>query len=134
MRIAAMRAPPVRVKPDARRAAVNEGAKPKARRIRPKAPTRRSAFGLALAAASVLFLAAQPASAQTPSFNGFNSGISYANIVPPVVTGLPNPVAANQVSVATGHFRGANKPLDLAVADAANETVEVWFRNGDGTF
>ena len=95
----------------------------------------RSAFRLGLAAALALFFAVRPAGAQTtPSFNGFKSGISYANIVPPAVSGLPSPVAANQVSVVTGHFRGANKPLDLAVADAANQTVEIWFGNGDGTF
>ena len=103
--------------------------------MRPKASTRWSAFRLGLAAALVLFAAMPRARAQaTPSFNGFKSGISYANIVPPAVTGLPAPVAANQVSVATGHFRGANKPLDLAVADAANQTVEIWFGNGDSTF
>ena len=114
---------------------MNEGAGPKARRIRHKARTRRSAFVLGLAAALALFSAMPRARAQaTPSFNGFKSGISYANIVPPVVSGLPTPVAANQVSVVTGHFRSASKPLDLAVADAANQTIEIWFGNGDGTF
>ena len=117
------------------RMAVNEGGGPKTRRIRHKMRTRRSAFGLGLTVFVALFFAAPRTGAQsTPSFNGFKSGISYANIVPPAVSGLPSPVAANQVSVVTGHFRGASKPLDLAVADAANQTVEIWFGNGDGTF
>jgi hypothetical protein len=92
-----------------------------------------------LAAVIALVFAAPRASAQTPtspSFVGFRGGVSYTNINAGSLSGNP-PVPANQMSVAVGHFRhssASSKVLDLAVADAANETVEIWFGNGDGTF
>ncbi len=91
-------------------------------------PCKRIAPSAILAFSFLFLLGAPRLGGQTPSFNGFNSGISYAN------AGGNQANAANQVSVATGHFRGPNEPLDMAVADAANETVEIWFGNGDGTF
>jgi predicted secreted protein len=90
-----------------------------------------------LSAIAVLVFAVPRAGAQTgPTFGGFQGAISYSSIDAGSLGGNP-PVAANQVSVAVGHFQHSSansKILDLAVADAANETVEIWFGNGNGTF
>ena len=75
---------------------MNEGARQKTKRIRPKTRTRGSAFGLGVAAALALFLAALPGRAQTtPSFAAPAAYNMQPGTVPiGVVTGVFNNSAA----------------------------------------
>lgn len=93
---------------------------------------RASLVWISIVVIFLIFGCSSSAHTQTLTFGGFQGEISYTNIN----TG-PSSAAANQVSVAVGHFQhssASSSVLDLAVADAANSTVEIWFGNGDGTF
>jgi hypothetical protein len=105
---------------------VNEGAGPKARRMRPETRTRGSAFGLALAAALALFFAAPRAGAQTtPSF----SAAAAYNMQPGTVP----------IGVATGVFNiSSGGLLDFAILEQVpNSTsyqVEIFHGQSNGSF
>ena len=104
---------------------MNEGAGPKARQVRFRAPARRSAVCVGVAVLS-LFFAARPAGAQaTPSF----SAAAAYNMLPGTVP----------IGVATGVFNTSGGDLlDFAVLEQVPNSglyqVEIFHGKSDGTF